>query len=307
MHTSKEHQIRITDNNAYSLHEAIALFCEDASARGLSPRTVRFYHDALTRFALQANIPLEQVDAFAIRRYLLHRQQAVNSTHTVHADYRALRAFFAWCVREELLQHNPMRKVQSPKTDTVAKPPLSEDQIRQILDACRGNDWRALRDRALVLVLLDTGLRIGEVQRMTVANGRSETFLIRGKSRRDRLVCLSAETRMAIGKYLRACPEPLTPESPLWWGERGALTVHGLQEAVERIGKRAGLKERLGCHAFRRTFAILSLRSGMSLEHLRELLGHRDFAMLKHYVHLVETDLREAHRRHSPLKLLRKR
>lgn len=176
-----------------------------------------------------------------------------------------------------------------------------------ILDACRGSDWLRRRDYALVLTMLDTGLRLSELVQMTVADGMSETFLVRGKSRRDRLVCLSGETRLAIRKYLQAFPEPLDASSPLWQGERGALTVHGVQEAVQRIGRRAGLQQHLGVHVFRRTFAIYSLRSGMSLEHLRELLGHRDFAMLKHYVQLVEQDLKQAHQQHSPLRLLKRK
>lgn len=304
MHTNTNLQIRVTDNTAYNLHHAVELFCEDAQARGLRARTVRFYRDCLSRFANRVNLPLEQIDPFTLRRYLLQRQQEVNSLHTVHADYRALRAFFTWCVREELLQHNPMQKVQAPKTDTVCKPALSEEELRKILDACKGTDWLRRRDYALVLTLLDTGLRVGELVQMTVADGMSETFLIRGKSRRDRLVCLSAQTRLAIRKYLQAVPFPLDASSPLWQGAQGKLTVHGVQQAVQRIGRRAGLTNHLGCHMFRRTFAIYSLRSGMSLEHLRELLGHRDFAMLKHYVQLVEQDLRQAHEAHSPLRLL---
>lgn len=307
MYTSANPEIRFTDNTAYNLHHAVELFLEDARARGLRQHTLLYYRDRLTRFADRVNLPIEQIDQFTLRRYLLQRQQEVNSLHTVHGDYRALRAFFTWCVREELLAVNPMHKVQAPKTDTVCKPPLTEEEIRKILDACKGSDWMHRRDYALVLVMLDTGLRVSEVQQMTVADGMSETFLIRGKSRRDRLVCLSAETRLAIRKYVQAFPEPLDATSPLWQGERGTLTVHGIKEAVQRIGRRAGLAHHLGCHVFRRTFAIYSLRSGISLEHLRELLGHRDFQMLKHYVQLVEQDLKQAHQQHSPLRLLKRK
>ncbi|GBC94460.1 Tyrosine recombinase XerC [bacterium HR16] len=308
MHTNTNLQIRVTDTSAYSLHTAVELFCEDAQARGLRASTVRYYRDALTRFANTVGLPLEQIDHFTIRRYLLHRQQQVSSLHTVHGDFRALRAFFTWCVRNELLNTNPMLKVQAPRCEVVTKPPLTTDEIQRILAACSGSDWLQRRDYALVLVLLDTGLRVSEVQQMTVANGTAETFTVLGKNRRSRLVCLSAQTRLAVRKYVQACPFAMKPESALWRGVSGEpLTVHGLQEAIQRVGKRAGLQHHLGCHVFRRTFAVFSLRSGMSLEHLRELLGHRDFQMLKHYVQLVETDLKTAHQQHSPLNLLKKR
>ncbi len=287
-----------------SKNRLIRLFLETCEAKGLRPKTLCFYRERLTCFANTVNLPLEQVDTFTLRRYLLQRQQQGLSAHTVHADYRALRAFFRWCVQEELLDHDPMQRVQAPKTDVVCKPILEPQQVQKLLDACKGNDWLRKRDRALLLVLLDTGLRIGEVHQMTVADGLSETFLMGGKARRDRVVCLTAQTRLAVRKYLNACPYHLTPEQPLWWGAQGALTVHGLQEVVEHIGERAGIHP-LGCHVFRRTFAVWSLRNGMSLEHLRELLGHRDFAMLKHYVQLAERDLKQAHEQYSPLRMLK--
>jgi integrase/recombinase XerD len=76
---------------------------------------------------------------------------------------------------------------------------------------------------------------------------------------------------------------------------------------VRDIGERAGLKKRLGPHAFRRTFATWSLRNGIDLEQLRQLMGHSDYTVLRQYLALVEADLKQAHKQHSPLNNLRKR
>jgi site-specific recombinase XerD len=179
--------------------------------------------------------------------------------------------------------------------------------VEQILQACDGKDWLRLRDKALILLLLDTGLRIHEAHKLTVADAQQETVLIRGKGGKQRVVFLSAEVRLAIKRYLKACPYPLTDESPLWWGRNGALTLWGIMEVVEKIGKRAGLKRPLGAHAFRRTFATWSLRSGIDLEQLRQLMGHSDYSVLRQYLSLVEADLKRAHQQHSPLNNLRNR
>jgi integrase/recombinase XerD len=76
---------------------------------------------------------------------------------------------------------------------------------------------------------------------------------------------------------------------------------------VRDIGARAGLKRRLGPHTFRRTFATWSLRSGIDLEQLRQLMGHSDYSVLRQYLALVEADLKQAHQQHSPLNNLRNR
>jgi len=303
----QQRQTRKGDKNAlqtslysYSLQTAIGLYTDVCRAKRLAPRSIRFYRDILNRFAEFARVPLEQVDAFTIRRYLLHRQDQVASPHTLHGDYRALRAFFRWAEREELIERNPMRKVDPPKTEVECKPILEQEQVQALLDACKGEHWRMKRDRALIMVLLDTGLRVGEVHQMTVENGLSENFIIRGKSKRDRLVCLSPQSRLSVRKYLNACPFQPSPDQPLWWGKYGALTTDGIKQVVKHVGLRAGIPS-LGCHTFRRTFAVWSLRNGMSLEHLRELLGHRDFTMLKYYVQLSEQDLKQAHKQYSPV------
>jgi integrase/recombinase XerD len=93
----------------------------------------------------------------------------------------------------------------------------------------------------------------------------------------------------------------------LWQGRYGNLTLYGLKLAIRKVGKRAGLKRPLGAHTFRRTFATWSLRNGIDLEHLRQLMGHSDYTVLRQYLALVEADLKQAHHQHSPLRNLRNR
>jgi site-specific recombinase XerD len=169
----------------------------------------------------------------------LYRQQHGISNAQLHNDYRKPRTFWNWCIREELTTNNPFAKVEKPKLQPTLKPALTPREVEQILQACDGKDWLRLRDKALILLLLDTGLRIHEAHKLTVADAQRETVLIRGKGGKQRVVFLSAEVRLAIKRYLKACPYPLTDESPLWWGRNGALTLWGIMEVVEKIGKRA--------------------------------------------------------------------
>ena len=294
------------------LENAFQLWLESMQARGLSPKSLTGYASEVGQFVrfLREQLNLTDLDAVQphhIRKWLIARQQHGISNAQLHNDYRKPRTFWNWCIREELTTNNPFAKVEKPKLQPTLKPALTPREVEQILQACDGKDWLRLRDKALILLLLDTGLRIHEAHNLTVADASQDALLIRGKGGKQRVVFLSHEVRLALRRYLNACPFAPTGDAPLWWGRFGALTLHGLKTAVRDIGARAGLKRRLGPHTFRRTFATWSLRSGIDLEQLRQLMGHSDYTVLRQYLALVEADLKRAHQQHSPLNNLRNR
>jgi site-specific recombinase XerD len=313
MQTFHSGEIRLFAAQGISeIEDAFHLWLESMQARGLSPKSLTGYASEVGQFVrfLRKQLNLTDLDAVQphhIRKWLIYRQQHGISNAQLHNDYRKPRTFWNWCVRENLATHNPFASVEKPKLQPTLKPALTPDEVEQILQACDGKDWLRLRDKALILLLLDTGLRIHEAHKLTVADAQCETVLIRGKGGKQRVVFLSHEVRLAIRRYLNACPFAPTGDAPLWWGKYGALTLHGLLEVIQKIGKRAGLPKHLGAHAFRRTFATWSLRSGIDLEHLRQLMGHSDYTVLRQYLSLVETDLKRAHQQHSPLRNLRGR
>jgi integrase/recombinase XerD len=292
------------------IREAFTLWLEALTARAVAPRTIENYRECVEKFVAfleQYASTLDAVQSQHIRKWLIERQRAGVSPHTLHNAYRIPRIFWRWCLREELTTNNPFAKVEKPKPPAKVKPALTPEEVEAILQACEGKDWLRLRDKALCLLLLDTGLRIHEAHKLTVADAKQEVLLIRGKGGKQRVVFLSAEVRLALRRYLNACPHPLTENSPLWQGRYGNLTLYGLKLAIRKVGKRAGLKRPLGAHTFRRTFATWSLRNGIDLEHLRQLMGHSDYSVLRQYLALVEADLKQAHHQHSPLRNLRKR
>lgn len=295
-------------NELLSLFE---LWRESMVARNLAPKTLKNYTLEVGQFLrfleTQGITTPDALQPLHIRRWLVHRRMQGVSPRQLRNDFQSPATFWAWLQREGLVAHNPFATVEKPKAPVKVKPVLTPDEMQALLRACEGTHWLRLRDRALILLLLDTGLRIHEAHALTVADAKQERLFIRGKGGKQRLVFLSPEVRIALHKYLKSCPFPVQEDSPLWWGRYGALTLNGLLEVIQKVGNRAGLRKHLGAHAFRRTFATWSLRSGIDLEHLRQLMGHSDYSVLRHYLALVETDLKEAHRQHSPLQHLRQR
>lgn len=311
----KTYALQIVDTTASELVQTVNLYLEAVAVRGSSPRTVQNYSDVLRQFLAftkEQNITdLDAVTPVLVNRYLLHLKTRntpkgnPTSLHTVQKHYAILRAFWSWLLRQALVDVDLFLRVEKPKVDAKVKPALSMEQIERILQACEGKDWLRLRDRALILTLLDTGARAQEVHRLTVADVSHDPIILRGKGAKERVAFLSPETRVAIRRYLRACPFKPTGEQPLWYGRYGALTWNGILEVVENIGERAGITP-LGCHIFRRSFATWSLRNGIDLHRLQLLLGHSDLRVTQQYLALLEDDLRQAHQRNSPLNILRK-
>lgn len=293
------------------LTEYLNLWLETVALSSESQHTVNAYRKVVTPFIdyLQAQgvRSLHAIQPVHIRAYLLKRKAQGISQYTLAKDYRHIHAFLNWLVKEGFLEANPCAKVQRPKAPPKAKPALSPEQVQALLDACVGAHWLKKRDRALLMVALDTGLRASELLSLTVRDATQECLTIRGKGGKQRAVFISPQTRLTLRQYLAACPHPLKDDSPLWQGKHGALNIHGLTEVVRAMGRRAGIVP-LGLHAFRRTYATWSLRSGIDLERLRLLMGHSDYSVLRHYLALAQADLQQAHKEHSPVNhLLKKR
>lgn len=291
-----------------SLSQLLELWLETLDARCCSQRTIVNHRGCVGKFIefLNQETPdctPEDVGPEHIRRWIIKRRNDGISSHTLHDDFRNPRTFWNWMLFEELTENNPFAKVQPPRKEKLLKPDLTPEQVDALLQATSGKQWFELRDRALILLLLDTGLRIHEAHRLTPACIGNDSLIIRGKGGKQRFVYLSPQVRLAIHRYLKFCPYEIGDDDPLWRGFQGPYSLNGLQQSVRTVGERAGVTP-LGPHQLRRTFATWSLRSGCDIETLRRLMGHSSLAILQQYLSLVENDLKNAHEKHSPIRQL---
>lgn len=173
---------------------------------------------------------------------------------------------------------------------------LSPDDVKQLIDSCT-----TPRDKAIILVLLDTGIRASELLALDWKDVDISTGLVRirsGKGKKPRSVIIGAHTRRALLANRRTVPNNIN--SPLFQTvENTRLRYHGLRSALRRVGKRAGLK--IGAHMLRRSFATLSLRAGINPLHLQALMGHSNLEMTRRYIQMMDDDLINAHREYGPV------
>lgn len=280
------------------------MFMLDCESRGFAPKTIEFYSDRLGLFLRycdgQEATTLADLTPTLIRSFLAGLQQRQKrgelSSATVHSYARAIRTFCYFLVREDLLAVSPFAKVKMPKLESKVLPALTAGEVQSILKVCKYE-----RDKAIVLFMLDTGVRAGELCALNVSDvdGEGAVTVRMGKGQKGRVTYAGAKTRKQLLRYfaLERGGRP-AHDDPLFVSQKGKarLTYWGLAQIVRRLRHLSGVKA-LAPHALRRTMAIHSLRNGMNIYVLARMLGHADIQVLKQYLDVIQADVKEAAKR----------
>lgn len=286
------------------LDEATHEFMLHQQSSGHSPCTITHYKVSLRH--LKAALDgegiedMEDIKPKHLRQMLL-TLQAKYKPKTVHGIASDLRAFFAFHQRENNIE-SPMARVDMPKQPQEILPAFTPEEVQAMLKATEGRDPTTIRNRLIILVLLDSGVRLCELATLKLGDIDPKTgiFKVMGKGRKERLTRLSALTLKTYGKYLRF--HEGREGDPLWLGKYGAMTYHGLAQTVEMIGKWA--KVHAHPHKFRRTCALTMLRNGADVFSVQHLLGHSDLTILRRYLAQTQNDYLQAHIQFSPVQSL---
>lgn len=280
-----------------TLHDSLDIFLLDCESRRLTKSTRQFYKAKLSVFIAWCDSEgiqdLGKLGAHDIRRFLVHIQRRELSSQYQHNLARAIRAFLAFCVRDELIEKSPFARVQMPRLEKKILQAFSTPDIQRILRQCTTD-----RDRALCLFLLDSGVRASELIALTVDDVNVETgevWVRAGKGQKQRTSYIGVKTRKQLKRYLAKRNET-SGQAPLFASEHNgeSLTISGMVQLMNRLRTRSDVPT-CTCHTFRRTFALTCLRNGMNIYVLARLMGHSDIVVLRQYLALVEADLRKAH------------
>lgn len=294
------------------LHLWLQNFILDARAANRSDATIEFYLQKLRPFLsfLEAQGVREpsQVQANHLRAFLAHLGES-HGSGGVHAYWRAIRAFVRFLMREETIDGNPLAKMRSPKLEQELLDSVPTGTVQALLCTC-DDSHIGLRDRAIILTLLDTGLRASEMVSLNIADvdlDDGSIALHKTKSSKGRFVFIGRQARIAIDTYLQVRQDN-EPQEPVWLayhrdGKCARLQYEGLRDIVRRRAKQAHV-EAPTLHSFRRSFAITMLRNGADLVSLSRMMGHGSLPVLTRYLKQIKGDLAEVHARHSPVDTL---
>ena len=284
-----------------SFREAFEDFIEDKLYQGARPATIRFYRSNVEHFLRDTGIStLDALTLQTIRRWLLdHKDLSPNSLATYD---RCLRVVCNWLEKRGYVTESPMRQLPKRHPKRTVIETFSREDLRAILGRCQQSRYPR-RDVALITLLLDTGLRIGEAigLRLDDIGWATGTLQVDGKTG-PRVVPFGRKSKAALKVYIdreRRSAVPTTRE--VFLTRTGdpmnvAMATHHVVHLVRQAGVQV---KKAGPHTLRHTFALEFIRAGGDSFSLQKLLGHSTLDMTRRYVHLAETDLRAAHRKYA--------
>lgn len=307
-----------------SLATLIDLFAATKRTEGKTDKTISWYTAFLLQFlafvgeaASIADFSLPNARAFVAHlqsrdtRFENHPKSPAKegglSPYTIHGYVRTLKSFSSWLVEEGFTQSNVLAKLKRPKLPQPLIEILSDNEINQLVAAINPNCFLGARLYAIVLILLDTGIRASELCSLTLDNTYlNEGYLqVTGKGRKTRMVPFSAGTKKAILRYVTTFrPEPREGVGELILTADGTgLSYAGLLQIIRRLGKRAGVP-RLHPHLFRHSFAVKYLMNGGDVMTLKLILGHTTLDVTQVYMHLASSHIQIQHSKFSPVEAM---
>ncbi len=267
-------------------------FAASLAREGRSPLTVRAYVSEVARLAAWAGrTPLVELTAAHLRRYLRRTAADGTSPATQNLRVAALRKFYAWSVEIGLLKASAATQLHGQRVDHDPVSYLSREAVRALLEVLTGN----LRDRAIFLVVLSTGMKLMELVRLDRPDfhGESAEIEVRSVGPGARVVYPSGQAAEAVSSYLGSRADEAPPLFLSRVGERVAPRT--LQAGFAGHFRRAGVPGSL--RTVRHTFGMHRAQSGMAARDLQDLMGYRTLESTRVYQEAGPHHLREASRR----------
>jgi len=303
--------------NTLSLSRSIEGFFLEAGARRLSPNTIRFYRAILVRFQkfFDADPLIGAITKADLQRFMISLDHLSKKTALGH--HAGLSALWRWALSEELVERNLVREIPAPVPEQHTIIPFTQVEVKALLGAvdksmpyarlgqreCQHSNPEALRNRVIIYLLLDTGIRASELCGLRVRNLdlKARHVTVMGKGSKERTIYFSEITAKVIWRYLaQRSDESLDAWMFPAWHSTSPLDARDLYHVLHRIGQRAGVAD-VHPHRFRYTFAIQYLRNKGDVYTLQRILGHTTLDMVRRYLAIAQTDIEAAHRLASPV------
>ena len=280
--------------------------------RNASPYTVRNYKTDLLdffNFLREKKVgSLTEVDKHILREYLSYLVGQNIVKRSIARKLSAIRSFYRFLQREEIIAVSPVANTTSPKLDKRLPAFLSQDEINRLLKTPDLSTPQGQRDRALLELLYASGLRVSEIASLDVGQVDLETNEIRvwGKGAKERVVLMGKPAAEALTAYLKkGRPELLGDKktSKALFVNRygGCLTERSVQKLLGRYARIAGIKKRVHPHMLRHTFATHLLDGGADLRVVQELLGHASLSSTQIYTHVTKSQARKVYLSAHPM------
>lgn len=262
--------------------EHTALYRRFLKRRNYSSHTVKNYINILAHFIIWLPVSIEKVSHKTVLDYIDFMLTRRRKPKTINCHITCIHGFYEYLIEEEgLALINPVRKGYVLRLPKPLPKHLKDKEVTDLFAVIKN-----LRDRAMFLLMLRSGLRVEEVQRLTLEAInfiRKQIFIQNGKGSKDRIVYMSDDTRDALNMYVNTLPPKI---KKLFLVEKGTykgkpISVRGIQKRIEYYSRISGIK--VSCHSLRHTFATQLLNADTDLVTIQDILGHSRIKTTERY------------------------
>lgn len=282
-------------NSETTNYDYLEMFIAAKKIEGCSDRTIIYYKSTVEHFLKGIDVPIRKITTDEIRCYLAkYQEEGGCSKTTVDNIRRNISSFFSWLEEEDYILKSPMKRIHKIKTVQPVKEIISDELIERLRDACL-----CKRDLAMVDLLYSTGIRVGELVRLNIADISFEEreCVVFGKGDKERKVYFDAKAKLHLQNYLneRTDNNPalfVTLDAP---HER--LKISGVEIRIRKLGRSINV-EKIHPHKFRRTMATRAIDKGMPIEQVQKILGHSQIDTTMQYAMVNQSNVKNAHRKY---------
>jgi len=315
-----------------SLEDAVEFVMKIKRANNLKEKTLRGYRQNMSYFIewltdpeRYGEVDTSDVTAEMLREYVLwcanekvfyegHPFKAESesgrcglSAASVNVRIRVLRTFFNVLYEEEVIQRNPAARLSLMRQDVDTVEPLTEDELRRLLKVPDQRFYAQFRDYIIMVLIIDSGLRLGEICALEITDVNFLTKqitlpAIKNKNRKSRVLPLSNETVRLLKQVIAEVAQHFPDNKFVFttnYGEQ--LSDKTVQKAITKYAEAAKIERPVSPHRLRHNFATMAALNGMDIFTLMKMMGHSDISTTRKYVQVSTENLAEQHKRYSPL------
>jgi site-specific recombinase XerD len=281
-------------NNHLTMQDSLSAFVRNLEGLNRSPETIRSYRSDLMGFFIWlaennlAAVSPDRIKRIDITEYLASLGSRGISGQTMARKVSAVREYFRYLVVHECIERSPADGVETPKREKRIRNCFTPTEYNTILSLAGSN----VRDYALFQVLLQTGIRLGELVALDLGDIDLREKILRvkeGKGKQGRMIALEEKALKALRNYLSVRPRVYT--SALFLNRhQERLGERGVQKLVAKYLVNARIEKRASTHSFRHTFGTMKAQKGVDVYHLQAMMGHTSILNTQIYIHGVQRD-----------------
>lgn len=249
---------------------------------------------------------IEKVSKTYIVKYIDYLNFIGKSDATKTRIVASLHSYFNFLLSEGVITKDPTKDVKGPKTVRKMPDVLDSNEIMNLLSQPSGNDYKSIRDRAMLEVLYATGIKVSELIELTINDINLQIGIIHmHNSKHERIIPLYPAANKHLAEYCTIARPALIQsgdEERLFTNMNGQpMSRQGFWKIIKQYADKAGIKKDIAPHTLRHSFAAHLLENGAQLKDIKDMLGHADISSTQIYAHLIKSKYVQSYAKFHPL------